>query len=336
LRAGLRHPDRGALPPPEADPVRYLALAESHPEWLVRRWLSRFGREEAEALLRWDNRSAPLVVRCNTLRTSPEDLARRLSAEGVTARRGRYAPEALYLEGAADPEGLAAFREGLCQVQDEAAMLVAHAVSPRPGQTVLDVAAAPGGKATHLATLLGADGCVVANDRHAGRAGLIAANAARLGLRSVQVSVRDACQPPGDWEGRFACVLVDAPCTGLGVLRRRPDARWRKTPADLAAMAALQGQLLAAAARCVAPGGVLVYSTCSLEPEEDEEVVRAFLARDPRFRPEPLEGYLPTGLWVDGADGPMPGLLYIYPQRNQVDGFFVARLRRAEDPTGGR
>lgn len=328
LRGFLRGRDRVRFPDPETDPVAHLAVVYSHPEWLVRRWLERYGFAATRDLLEFDNTAAPVTVRVNRLRTSPEELARRLAAEGVQARPGRWLQEVLVIEGFPRLEDLPSFRAGLFQVQDEAAVLVGRVVDPRPGDTVLDVAAAPGGKCTHLAELMDDRGRVIANDPHPGRLALIEENCRRLGIRCVEMTSMDGRALPERFAGRAGRVLLDAPCSGLGVLRRRPDARWRKEEARIVELAALQRQLLAAAARCVAPGGVLVYSTCTTEPEENGQVVDAFLADHPGFVAESLARFLPPAL--AGEAGVPEGRLQLLPHRHGVDGFFIARLRRRQ------
>ncbi len=292
----------------EAPPSPNLATQYSHPHWLVDRWLARLGRQEAEALMAADNQPPRVALRTNLLRTTVEQLIASLAAEGVPAVPGRHAPEAVVLQGGAVPD-LAALAGGLCTVQDEASMLAARALDPQPGWICLDVAAAPGGKATHLAELMQDEGIVLANDLEPARAKLVQAAARRLGLRSVRVRAADARTLPKNWAGRCDGVLADVPCTGLGTLARRPDLRWRKTEADLKSLPPLQAQLLEAAAACVKPGGRLVYSTCSTEPEENEAVVAAFLQSHADF----------------GAEAHFARL---WPQRDGCDGFFIARLKR--------
>jgi 16S rRNA (cytosine967-C5)-methyltransferase len=299
-----------------------LAVASSHPEWLVRRWVERLGEEEARALLEADNAVPPAAVRVNRLRTSPEALARALAAEGAKVRPGRWCPEALHVVSGPPPSELKAFRRGMFTIQGEASMLAALALDPRPGELVLDVAAAPGGKATHVAERMGDRGQVVANEVEPRRARQVEAAVRRLGLRSVAIRQGDARTLPEAFAGRCDRVLADLPCSGLGVLARRPDLRWRKVEPDLPRLGALQAELLDAAAACVRPGGALLFSTCSTEPEEGEEVVRAFLAGHPEFEASPLGPRLPPGL--DGA-GPT---LRLWPHRHGTDGFFLARFER--------
>lgn len=323
LRQLLRTRDEAAFPDPAADPVGYLSLAESMPAWLVRRWLDRYGYEATGALLACMNVPAPTVIRANRLRITPGDLAERLRAEGVVCRPGRCVPEALVIKGYPALEELAAFREGLFQVQDESSMLAAHALNPAPRQLLLDVAAAPGGKTTHLAELMGNTGRIVANDPQTRRLRLIRENCRRLGITCVETREGDGRTLPEAFEGKAAGVLLDAPCSGLGVLHRRPDARWRKSEEDIARLSRLQGELIEAAARCVAPGGTLVYSTCTTEPEENSQVVEGFLARHPAFAPDDLAPHLPPALQAEAG-----WQLQLLPQVHGTDGFFVARMKR--------
>lgn len=314
------------FPDAAADPVSHLALVHSHPEWLVRRWLGRYGLDATRAFLEYDNAAPPRVVRANALRATPGALRARLEAEGVTAEPGRYLPEALILTGHPALEDLPAFRDGWFQVQDESSMLAARVVDPRPGETVIDLAAAPGGKATHLAERMGDRGRVIANDLHPGRLALVEENCRRLGITCVEATAGDGRALPDRFAGAADRVLLDAPCSGLGVLNRRPDARWRRREGSIRELAALQRDLLAAAGRLVRPGGVLVYSTCTVEPEENDGVCDAFLAEHPHFTPETLEPFLPPPLAT--ADRGASGRLQLLPFRHGVDGFFIARFRR--------
>ncbi|HEY8394051.1 MAG TPA: 16S rRNA (cytosine(967)-C(5))-methyltransferase RsmB [Thermaerobacter sp.] len=315
------------IPPPAADPAGHLAIAEAHPRWLVERWLRRLGAEETAALLAANNRVPVLSARINRLRAEPQGLRQELEQVGAAVQPGRYLPEALRLGHGVHPAELAAFREGRLTWQDESSMLAVHVLDPQPGETVIDVAAAPGGKSTHIAERMGDRGRVVACDIDAGRLEKVEENARRLGLRSVELLVLDGRRLPDRFAGAADRVLADVPCTGLGVIARRPDLRWRKSPDDIAALAVLQRELLAAAAACLKPGGVLVYSTCTTEPEENQDVVTAFLREaGGEFTTEDLRPWLPPALRDEpGAD---EGWIQLWPHRHGVDGFFIARIRR--------
>jgi 16S rRNA (cytosine967-C5)-methyltransferase len=321
LRAFSRRGPREREPAPPADPVEALALRGSFPTWLAARWVERYGADEAEALMRAMNERPPLTLRANTLLGPREALAERLRREeGLTPRPTAYAPEGLVVEHAGRPGAWRAFADGAFAVQDEASMLVARLLELRPGETVADACAAPGTKTTHLAELLANRGRVLAFDPQPARLALVDEAARRLGIGIVETldGPVEALAP------RFAsacdAVLVDAPCSNLGVLRRNPEVKWRRGPADVTANAARQRAILAAAATMVKPGGRLVYATCSLEPEENDAVVAAVLAETPAFRLDPPADF-PLAL-ADGA-------LRCLPHRHGTDGFTALRLRRS-------
>lgn len=315
-----------SLPRREDGLETYLTVTESHPDWLVRRWLAELGPVRAESVCHLDNEAAPTFVRANRLKNTRDELADRLRAEGVTVTEGTLAPEGLAIEGYPSLPELASFREGRFFVQDEAAMLVAPLIDPRPGETIVDACSAPGGKATHLAELTGDRARVLAIDAAAEKLRLIAENCRRLGLSGVEAIHGDARRLPGLVPGKVDGALVDAPCSGLGVLRRRPDSRWRKRPEDPAALAPLQLALLDAAAGSVAPGGRIVYSTCTISATENDDVVRSFLAAHPEFRATDLRPYLPVALRDE--PGAASGSLPLLPSTRGNDGFFFARFDR--------
>lgn len=285
------------------------AIVHSHPEWVVRMWWEMLGADEARALLARDNEPPESAVRANELRTTVPSLRDELEALGVPTRQaGEELPEGLVLGAPFDVHASAAFAEGRLMPQSRASMLVARALDPQPGESVLDLCAAPGGKSTHLAALMRGEGRVVAVERHSGRAAALEANARRLGAEGVvEVRVADASQEQPDRP--FDRVLLDPPCSDLGTLQARPDVRWRKSNERIGELAELQRRLLAAAAAMVRPGGTLVYSTCTISPPENEEQVAAFIAAHEDF----------------AADGPPRRLL---PHRDGTDGFFIARLTR--------
>jgi 16S rRNA (cytosine967-C5)-methyltransferase len=308
--------------PMAADPVEALALRASCPTWLAERWWARYGPDDAEALALAMNETPPVTVRANTLRLSVGAVVAALRAAGVDATPTRFAAEGLLLGRAGDLRRLAPLGEGAATVQDEAAILVGHAVEPRPGETVADVCAAPGTKTTHLAALMENRGRIVAADPSAARLELLRDAAARLGAGIVEPRVADARTLAADLGPTCDRVLVDAPCSNLGVLRRNPDGKWRRQPGDLATLARTQAGILEAAAELVRPGGILVYATCSLEPEENEAVVTALRARRPELVPDPLPPAVPPECRA------APDVLRMTPHRHGSDGFTAHRLRR--------
>jgi 16S rRNA (cytosine967-C5)-methyltransferase len=286
----------------------------------VRRWLDRYGYERAAALLAVNNRPPGTVVRVNRRRSPRETVLRRLRSDGLDAQPGHLADGCLRLPVGAEVFSSALFRDGHLTVQDESEALVAPLVNPRPGDRVLDLCAAPGGKLGHLAELGRGEIMLVGVERHPSRLRRTREGLERLGHHDVALVCAD-----GRTFGRpesFDRVLVDAPCSGLGVLRRRADARWRKTESLLVEMVELQAELLDRAAVLVRPGGAIVYSVCSFEPEECEQQVDRFVERHPSFRIErPGPGFPATV--VDER-----GFYRIFHDQFESDGAFAARLRR--------
>jgi len=321
-RAAAAGRDGLALPDAAADPLGRIAVEWSHPRWLVERWARDFDPGELIRLLASDNVRGPVAVRANRLRTTRDALRAELIAAGADTTPGEWAADALVVRrGAARLRATPAWREGRFAFQGEASQLIAQLVAPGPGAHVLDACAAPGGKATQLAAL-GGSGSVTALDVRPAGAARIRSEARRLGADTVWVLVADARRPP--LAGGFDAVLVDAPCSGLGTLRRHPEVRWRRGPDDVARLAALQRQILDGVAPLVRRGGTLVYAVCTLMREENEDVIRDFVAAWPRFVVDDpshgLEGRSRQALTADG-------FLRTLPHRDDLDGFFVARLR---------
>lgn len=311
--------------------VRYLSVRYSHPEWMVKRWLKRYGFEETEALCQANNEPALLWIRTNTLKVTREELLNNLQQEGVQARLGERVPESLILENSGALDRLKCFQEGLFTVQDESSQLVAHVLDPRPGDRVLDSCAAPGGKTTHLAQKMKNQGEILAFDIHPHKVDLIVQLAQRLGITIIRPQTGDARELPGIEKGSCQKVLVDAPCSGLGVIRRRADLRYQKTEAEIEKLPVLQLEILNRAAQCVAQGGELVYSTCTIEPNENFEVVKAFRKGHPEFQPVNLSDDLPFSLSEESdIRQAKKGMLQILPHRHGMDGFFIAKFKRVE------
>jgi 16S rRNA (cytosine967-C5)-methyltransferase len=323
LRAFVRRGTREREPAPPLDPVEAIALRCSFPTWLAARWMDRYGPEDARSLMLAMNGRPPLTVRANTLRLSREELARRLGAEEKrTSTSTSYAPEGLMVtHGGGPPASWRVFGEGACAVQDEASMLVAHLVGAAPGDTVADVCAAPGTKTTHLAQLMANRGRLLAFDREPSRLERVPEGAARLGVSIIETGSGSVESLAPRHASSCDAVLVDAPCSNLGVLRRHPEVKWRRQADELARSAAEQRTILRAAATMVRPGGRLVYATCSLEPEENEEVVRDLLTRRDDLTIDPPPSF-PIPL-------DMSGVLRCFPHRHGTDGFTAIRLRRA-------
>jgi len=327
LRAYLRNPDLIKWPDREKDPVTYLEIVHSHPRWMVERWLNRYGFDAATRLCEFNNRPADLWIRVNTLRCAPEELIERLKQEGCIIERSRRVPEGLLLKDAPAIHRLSSFREGLFTVQDESSMLAAYAVKPLPGQEVLDVCAGPGGKSTHLAQMMMDRGLIAACDVHRHRLGLIEENAKRLDINIIKTILQDATRLGLEHGKQYELILVDAPCSGLGVLRRRPDARWRKEEKDIKELAALQKLILENAYQLLKPGGRLVYSTCTTEPEENYGVIEAIKAAHPELESYDLTSYLPYEPQSEKEARELrEGERQYLPFADEMEGFYIAGL----------
>jgi 16S rRNA (cytosine967-C5)-methyltransferase len=318
---------RGEIPwPAPTEPLAYLEKLDGFPHWLARSWVRRFGGEAAVALADALLQPAPFTARVNTLKISRDAFLAELSNIGIEGRPTLYAPEGVVIghRGGATLPGDA---EGWYQVQDEASMLIAHLLAPRDGERILDACAAPGGKTTHLCALGGNAVEVLALDLHPQRLRLVESGAARLACRGIATRAWDLTRPPEFLAPEsFDRVLVDAPCSGLGVLRRNPEIRWRRTAKDVALMAGQQREILANVAPLVKPGGRLLYSVCTLTEEETDAVVQPFLAAHPDFALEdPREITPPAWRALFDADG----CLRTWPHRHDgMDAFFAASLRR--------
>ncbi len=320
VKAVLRALTRAPGPPPlPSAPVEAVGVRWSFPDWIAERWIARYGRAETEALMAALNERPPLTLRANRLRITREAHAARLREEDLAPQPTALAPDGLGLDKGIVSR-LTAFTEGWCTVQDEASMLVALLLDPRPGDVVADACAAPGTKTTQLAELMGNRGRIVALDASAGRLKLLDRAAARLGVTIVESHAGGVAALAPRWNGRCDRVLVDAPCSNLGVLRRNPEVKWRRTEDDLRRLQQKQRTILASAAAMARPGGVLVYATCSAEPEENEDVVLPFLAAHPD--------------WAIDAPAEFPvapdagGVVRLFPHRHGTDAFTAVRLRR--------
>lgn len=324
LRNIARNGSSEALPSKDADLTDYLSVRYSYPKWLAEKYIGLFGAEFTESLLYAGNSTPELTVRANTLRLSTAELTAKLMEEGVAAVPGKYVGEAVVIKSPVSVAKLEAFQKGLFQVQDESSMLPAKVLAPQPGELVLDACSAPGGKATHMAQLMQNRGIVIARDIHEHKLKLIDDAAARLGIDIIKSELHDAVLPDRPHDRTFDRVLLDAPCTGLGIIRRKPDIKWVRETKDLDSITALQRQLIHVVSQSVKPGGVLVYSTCTILPEENEGVVNTFLEQNTDFEADDIAPFLPPELAVH-AKGCM---LQLYTNRDGIDGFFIARIKR--------
>ena len=341
LRALLRHPPQ-PWPSMDHDAPQALAVRYSIPGWLSRRWVERLGLAFAEAACEGVSVAPPLTLRVNQLVTTREALLETFSQAAIVAKPTSVSPFGILIEEGGSVPSLPGFQEGAFYVEDEAAQLIPPLLDPQPGDIVLDACAAPGGKSTHLADLMHNKGRIYAVDRKGARLDLVRTNCRRLGVQIVVPIIGDVRQPlewvpmietadplpmknPRVGEPSVDRILVDAPCSGLGVLRRHPEAKWRKGEKALPRHQALQCQILEAVTPCLRPGGVLVYSTCSTEPEENEDVIERFCRAHAEFKRESVVPWLPPA--AQGFVTEQSALSTV-GNRLSMDGFYAARLRK--------
>lgn len=309
------------FPDPAQEEVSYLVLKYSYPAWLVEKLLTLKGFEETEKFLIFNNVPPPLTLRTNILKNSRAELIERLQQEGTEAFPLPNIPVGLFLKEGLPVDELPSYKKGYFSIQEEASMLAAYAVSPSKGSIVLDACAAPGGKTTHLAEVMADEGMVIATDLYAHRLQLVKSNAKRLGLKSIRTLDIDARQAKEKIDFKFDYILVDAPCSELGVLRHFPDIRWRRQPKDLLDLPQLQLQILEGVLPLLKVGGVLVYTTCSILPEENEGIAEIIEQRHPGLQPENLASYLPPAFKKEAAK------INFWPPEDGIEGFFISRWR---------
>ena len=306
LRSAVREPHKSDFP--QDDNINSLALRTFHPAWLVKLFKEEFGLDDTKKLLDFDNTNPPLCFRTNFLKTTRENLLDTLKSLGLQAEPSTLAPEGIICKNHNALDDFQTLRAGLCQVQDESSMTAARLLNPVAGDFVIDCCAAPGGKATHLAELMQNRGRIVAADIHAHKLKLIKANADRLGIKIIEPTLIDARNIGEKFSEQADKVLVDAPCSGLGVLRRKADLRWKKNPDELKALPALQEEILSSSAKTLKRGGTLLYSTCTILRRENQAVVENFLADNKNFELVEMKTLL--------------------PHVTNTDGFFTAKLIR--------
>ncbi|MBD2204552.1 16S rRNA (cytosine(967)-C(5))-methyltransferase [Calothrix sp. FACHB-1219] len=308
------------------NPAERLGILHSFPDWIIQVWLEQLSFTETEQLCEWMNQSPTIDLRINPLRTSIDMVEQALKSADVLVKRLPHLPQALRLiSNSGAIQNLPGFREGWWVVQDSSAQLVSHLLDPQPGEVIIDACAAPGGKTTHIAELMGDKGKVWACDRTASRLRKLQENARRLNLQSIEICTGDS-REFSQFTHTADRVLLDAPCSGLGTLHRHADARWRQTPETVQQLSQLQKELISHTATFVKTGGVLVYATCTLHPAENEAVISQFLAESPDWKIEPPSAESPIFAYSTPQ-----GWCKVWPQRHNMDGFFLARLRKTND-----
>jgi len=313
-------------PDPEKNLSFYLSIKYSHPQWLITRWLSRFGEKETIQLCEVNNQAPALSIRANTLKTTRQELIHTLEEEDLKVEVSSVSPAALKIRDFVSLTQLESFKKGLFTVQGESSQLISHILAPESGENVLDACAAPGGKTTHMAELMKNTGSILALDIRKTRLEMIKENCKRLGVTNAKAELLDVTQAGSVYSKKFDRCLVDAPCSSIGIIQSQPEVRWNRDYREtLVKMPQIQSAILEGASQCIKPKGVLVYSVCSLEPEEGEKVIDKFLRERPLFRLESVKQYLPVS---DDELVDEKGFLKIYPHRHHMDGMFACRMVR--------
>ncbi len=327
LRSFLREKDTAVQRQPSNNWQATLAIEHSHPQWLVKKWLDYFGHDEAVALIKANNEIAPLVLRVNSCKSSRDALLALLSKSDVSAVATRWSPVGISVKSRFQVNQLPGFQAGLFQVQGEASQLVSYLLSPQKGERILDACAAPGGKTTHIAEFMASTGELIALDKSEKGIEKIRQNVGRLGLASVRAAKTDVShQFPVEFRNPYDRILVDAPCSGLGTLRAHPEIKWHRNETDIKRLTHLQENIVDRVVHYLKPGGVLVYSTCTLNKDENENIIEHFLERHREFVLDDAASYLPGE-----ASSLICGSYYVaLPHRHDTDGFFAARMRKVD------
>jgi 16S rRNA (cytosine967-C5)-methyltransferase len=322
LRNIIRTLDGIHYPNPDEDLTQYLAVYYSHPLWMIKRWLQRFGREETEKFLMANNEVPGLTLRINKLKITPSEFLTLLEKNNIPFQGSSFIDYFIKVKSLSGIAQMNIFQSGLFTIQDESAALPVLLLDPQSGDRVIDMCAAPGGKTTFIAELMKNSGKIIAIDKYESKLNLIRTSCERLGIGNVETLVADSSDvviPPADK------IIVDVPCSGLGTLRKKPDIKWKREPEDIQHLVRRQTTLLENAAGLVKPGGVLVYSTCTVEPEENSGVIHTFLEKHPEFKIDDAQKFVNSSVVTS------EGFIETFPHRHHVDGSFAARLIKNSD-----
>lgn len=324
LRNIVRNKDQITYPNKETNPQEYLGVVYSFPDWMIQLWLKEYSFEFVEALCQSLNRTPDVSIRTNQLLISREALKENLKKAGIKSEEGKLAKEALRVRGITAVGKLDSFKKGYFTVQDESSMLVSYVLDPQKGESILDVCAAPGGKSTHMAELMEGVGSITSADIYDHKLDRIKESAKRMGHKMIQTKNQDAAILNKDYIGVFDRVLVDAPCSGLGLLHKKSDIRWNKEQKDIRDLVKLQREILTISSQYVKAGGVMVYSTCTITAAENKRMVN-WILKNLEFDLEAIDAYIPELLHNDDS---AKGFIQIFPTDASTDGFFISRFRK--------
>jgi len=325
LRNYIRKQNEDFLPDKNEDSVKYLSMCYSYPEWIVEKLVDEYGNDFTESFLDCSNKVPGLNIRVNRLKTQKEILTESLTKKGIEVKDGIYLGDALLLKDVPGIENLDEYKNGYLTVQDESSMLAVCILSPKPGELIMDVCSAPGTKTTYIAELMDNKGKILAGDINESKLRLVEQNVKRLGINIVETYCQDAALVLDEYRDKADRVIVDAPCSGLGIMRKKPEIRWNRSNKDIKQIQSIQGSILEASSNYVKVGGVLLYSTCTIIKEENEMTIHKFLEDNKNFVLEDICDFLPEGIKKESCKD---GYIELYPNIDGVDGFFIARLRR--------
>ncbi len=311
------------LPEKDKSPIEFLSIKYSHPQWMIKKWIEDFGLDFTENLCIANNDKPKLNIRVNTLKISKQELINKLANRGFILSEGKYANDCIIIDNPIRITNTDEFKNGLFQIQDESSMLVAQIMNPKPGDFVIDVCSAPGGKTTHIAQKMENKGKIIARDIHEHKLNLIKDNVARLGTSIIQLEKYNATNLDENLTEKADCCLVDAPCSGLGLIRRKPDIKWHKVEDSLSEITKLQYEILVNSSMYVKKGGILVYSTCTIQKEENIWLMKKFLEGNKEFRLISFQDLIDNEELKKQA---INGYIELYPNINGTDGFFIAKL----------
>ncbi len=320
-KTSIKYPNR------EEDLIGFLSVVYSHPEWLIKEWINVYGVDFTESLCKANNERPDLSIRTNTLKISAAELIDRLKSNDIKAQQGKYHTDAVVVQNIGNIEKMDEYKEGLFYPQDESSMFVSTVVDPKPDSFVIDVCCAPGGKTTHMAQLMNNKGTAIGFDIHEHKISLVKRTGKRLGISIIEAIFHDATLEETKYIEKADSVLVDAPCSGLGIIRRKPDIKWNCEDKSMEDLVALQKRILSISSKYVKKGGILVYSTCTINDKENIEVAKDFLENNPDFELEDITGYFPDSLKKDTMK---KGYVQFFPNVDGIDGFFICKMKRKE------
>ncbi|HHX60184.1 MAG TPA: 16S rRNA (cytosine(967)-C(5))-methyltransferase RsmB [Epulopiscium sp.] len=324
LRNVVRGQETISYPDKTTHPEEYLGIMYSFPDWLIKFWLKEYSFEFVETLCQSLNRTPDVSIRTNTLLISKKDLKESLEKDGIRSEVGRLANEALRVKGITSVATLAAFQKGYFTVQDESSMLVSYVLDPQKGEEILDVCAAPGGKSTHIAELMGNEGTIMSADVYEHKLEMIKESAIRMKHPIIHTILQDATKKNAAYTEKFDRVLIDAPCSGLGLLHKKSDIRWNKEYKDITELVKIQKEILKTCSPYVKPGGIMVYSTCTISSAENSQMA-LWITQNLDFELESIDSYIPASLRNEDSK---EGMIQIFPQDGDSDGFFISRFRK--------